>query len=77
MNNLTIELFYFKNQEVLVWDGDITKLSCISGSEIMVCTTRGHLLRYRWDGSLNRDYCLDLRRIPFCVNQQVSKGNFN
>ncbi|XP_077293997.1 guanine nucleotide exchange factor subunit Rich [Arctopsyche grandis] len=62
------------NQEVLVWDGAITKLSCISGSEIMVCTTRGHLLRYRWDGSLNRDYCLDLRRIPFCVNQQVSKA---
>lgn len=42
--------------------------------ELMVSTTRGHILRYRWDCSQNRDYCLDLRRIPFCIDQQVSKG---
>ncbi|CAG2059652.1 unnamed protein product [Timema podura] len=41
--------------------------------ELMLATTRGHILRYRWDGSENRDYCLDLRRVPFCIDQQVSK----
>lgn len=40
----------------------------------MVATTQGHILRYRWDGTQNRDYNLDLRRIPFCIDQQVSKG---
>ncbi|XP_049876567.1 guanine nucleotide exchange factor subunit Rich isoform X2 [Pectinophora gossypiella] len=68
--SLKITLF----KEVLVWDGQITRMCCISGTEILVCTTRAHLLRYRWDGSQNRDYCLDLGRIPFSVNQQVSKA---
>ncbi|XP_059059066.1 guanine nucleotide exchange factor subunit Rich [Achroia grisella] len=68
--SLKISLF----KEVLVWDGQITRMCCISGTEILVCTTRAHLLRYRWDGSQNRDYCLDLGRIPFSVNQQVSKA---
>ncbi|KAH9633226.1 hypothetical protein HF086_017781 [Spodoptera exigua] len=36
-------------KEVLVWDGQITRMCCISGTEILVCTTRAHLLRYRWD----------------------------
>lgn len=40
----------------------------------MIATTQGHILRYRWDGTQNRDYNLDLRRIPFCIDQQVSKG---
>lgn len=40
----------------------------------MVASTNGHILRYRWDGTQNRDYCLDLRRIPFCINKQVSKA---
>nr|XP_049701348.1 guanine nucleotide exchange factor subunit Rich [Helicoverpa armigera] len=61
-------------KEVLVWDGQITRMCCISGTEILVCTTRAHLLRYRWDGTQNRDYCLDLGRIPFSINQQVSKA---
>lgn len=43
-------------------------------TEIMLSTTEGHVLRYRWDGTQNRDYTLDLRRIPFCINQQVSKA---
>ncbi|KAJ2948608.1 hypothetical protein O0L34_g7862 [Tuta absoluta] len=68
--SLCITLF----KEVLVWDGTITRMCCISGTEILVCTTRAHLLRYRWDGSQNRDYCLDLGRIPFSLNQQVSKA---
>lgn len=42
--------------------------------ELMISTVRSHVLRYRWDGSLNRDYSLDLRRIPFCMDKQVSKG---
>ncbi|KAJ0174251.1 hypothetical protein K1T71_010397 [Dendrolimus kikuchii] len=68
--SLKITLF----KEVLVWDGLITRMCCISGTEILVCTTRSHLLRYRWDGTQNRDYCLDLGRIPFSINQQVSKA---
>ncbi|CAF4809206.1 unnamed protein product [Pieris macdunnoughi] len=68
--SLKITLF----KEVLIWDGQITRMCCISGTEILVCTTRAHLLRYRWDGSQNRDYCLDLGRIPFSINQQVSKA---
>ncbi|KAK9744460.1 RIC1 [Popillia japonica] len=61
-------------EEVLVWDGKITSIVCITMSEIMVATSRGHVLRYRWDGTQHRDYNLDLRRIPFCINQQVSKA---
>ncbi|KRT84788.1 hypothetical protein AMK59_2574 [Oryctes borbonicus] len=60
--------------EVLVWDGKITSIVCITMNEIMVATSQGHVLRYRWDGTQNRDYNLDLRRIPFCINQQVSKA---
>lgn len=63
-----------QSNEVHVWDGQITSLVCITMTEIMVATTNGHVLRYRWDGTQNRDYNLDLRRVPFCINQQVSKG---
>ncbi|CAH2042165.1 unnamed protein product, partial [Iphiclides podalirius] len=68
----SLKITVFK--EILVWDGQITRMCCISGTEILVCTTRAHLLRYRWDGTQNRDYCLDLGRIPFSINQQVSKA---
>ncbi|XP_065331674.1 guanine nucleotide exchange factor subunit Rich isoform X2 [Cloeon dipterum] len=51
----------------------IASIVCIR-DELMVSTTKGHVLRYRWDGSMNRDYCLDLRRVPFCIDQQVSKA---
>lgn len=61
-------------EEVMVWDGKITSIACITMTELMVATTQGHVLRYRWDGTQNRDYNLDLRRIPFCINQQVSKA---
>ena len=30
-----------------------------------------------WDGQMNRDYCLDLRRIPFCTDQQVLRGEYD
>lgn len=58
----------------MVWDGKITGMVCITMSELMLATTESHVLRYRWDGTQNRDYTLDLRRIPFCINQQVSKA---
>lgn len=64
----------FKCNEALVWDGKITGIVCITMTEIMISTTENHVLRYRWDGIQSRDYTLDLRRIPFCINQQVSKG---
>lgn len=48
-------------------------MGCIR-DELMISTVRGHVLRYRWDGGLNRDFCLDLRRIPFCLDKLVSNG---
>ncbi|XP_039276029.1 guanine nucleotide exchange factor subunit Rich [Nilaparvata lugens] len=53
--------------------GGILSMVCIR-DELMLATTRGHVVRYRWDGTENRDYCLDLRRIPFCIDQQVAKA---
>ncbi|EFA06481.2 guanine nucleotide exchange factor subunit Rich [Tribolium castaneum] len=62
------------HQEIMVWDGKITGIVCITMSEFMISTSEGHVLRYWWDGQQHRDYNLDLRRIPFCINQQVSKA---
>ena len=42
----------------------------------MVSTNLGKILRYKWEGCQNLDYSLDLKRIPFCIDQQVSKGNY-
>ncbi|KAL3288875.1 hypothetical protein HHI36_003321 [Cryptolaemus montrouzieri] len=67
-------LFLELSNEVFVWDGKITGIVCITMTEFMISTSEGHILRYRWDGSQYRDYNLDLRRIPFCINQQVSKA---
>lgn len=67
-------LFLELCNEVFVWDGKITGIVCISMTEFMISTSEGHVLRYRWDGTQFRDYNLDLRRIPFCINQQVSKA---
>lgn len=63
----------FQEKEINVGGGIVTMV-CIR-DELMVSTVRSHVLRYRWDGTLNRDYCLDLRRIPFCIDKQVSKGS--
>lgn len=60
------------DQQVSV-GGIVTSFCCLR-DELMVATSRGHVLRYRWDGNLNRDYSVDLRRVPFCLDQQVSKA---
>src|SRR6185295_18837913 len=33
-----------------------------------------HIIRYRWDGTINNDFCIDLRRIPFSLDQQASRA---
>lgn len=38
----------------------------------MVATKTSHVVRHKWDGTMNRDYSLDLRRIPFSIDQQIS-----
>lgn len=68
------EVYFMLQDEEVGIEGGITSMVCIR-DELMLATTRGHVLRYRWDGSQNRDYCLDLRRVPFCIDQQVSKGS--
>uniref|UniRef100_A0A1B0DM67 CNH domain-containing protein n=2 Tax=Phlebotomus papatasi TaxID=29031 RepID=A0A1B0DM67_PHLPP len=50
----------------------VTCISCVSISQMMVATKAGKVLRIRWDGVEERDFSLDLKRIPFSVNQQVS-----
>lgn len=42
---------------------------------MMVATDKLSVLRINWDGIEERDYSLDLRRIPFSINQQVHYGN--
>ena len=50
----------------------ISCIACINVSQIMVATATGKVLRLNWDGVEERDYALDLKRIPFSINQQVS-----
>lgn len=52
-------------------DGGVSSLVCIR-DELMVATRTSHVVRQKWDGTVNRDYSLDLRRIPFSVDQQIS-----
>ncbi|XP_033223995.1 guanine nucleotide exchange factor subunit Rich isoform X2 [Belonocnema kinseyi] len=60
------------NFEKSAWiDGGISSLVCIR-DELMVATKTSHVVRQKWDGTANRDYSLDLRRIPFSVDQQIS-----
>lgn len=42
--------------------------------ELMISTDDNHILRYRWDGTVNTDFCIDLRRVPFSVDQQASRA---
>lgn len=44
---------------------------------MMVATNKLNVLRINWEGQEERDYSLDLRRIPFSINQQVRYGNFS
>ena len=48
------------------WDGQV----CTCTLYQCTCTLYIYLLSYQ----VNRDYCLDLRRIPFCMDQQVLRG---
>lgn len=50
----------------------ITCICCITNAQMMIGTRSPKILRYRWDGSEERDFSLDLQRIPFSINQQVS-----
>lgn len=50
----------------------ITCINCVSISQLMVATKSTKILRIRWDGQEERDFSLDLQRIPFSINQQVS-----
>ncbi|KAL1395671.1 hypothetical protein pipiens_011073 [Culex pipiens pipiens] len=50
----------------------ISCISCINVSQIMVATKNGRVIRLSWSGVEERDYALDLKRIPFSINQQVS-----
>ena len=52
-------------------EGGISDLVAIR-EELMIATRSGRIFRYSWEGQEIRDYSLDLRRIPFCVDQQVS-----
>lgn len=44
---------------------------------MMVATNKLNVLRINWEGQEERDYSLDLRRIPFSINQQVRYGNYS
>ena len=52
----------------------ITSISCINVAQMMVATDKLSILRVNWEGKEERDYSLDLRRIPFSINQQVHYG---
>jgi hypothetical protein len=54
-------------------EGGVSDLVAIR-DELMIATNDGRILRFSWDGQEIRDYTLDLRRIPFCVDQQVLKA---
>lgn len=66
-----VPLFSLKLAQTIPIDSGGTTMICIR-DELMVATKYGHILRLLWNGNLNRDYCLDLRRIPFCIDQQLS-----
>ncbi|CAG0893370.1 unnamed protein product [Cyprideis torosa] len=42
--------------------------------ELMVATQTAQIQRLSWEGEINRDYCVDLRRVPFCTDKQVAIG---
>lgn len=43
-------------------------------TQLMIATKSEKILRLNWMGKEERDYTLDLKRIPFSINQQVSYG---
>lgn len=53
---------------------NIKSISCVNVAQMMVATDKLSVLRINWEGFEERDYSLDLRRIPFSINQQVHYG---
>lgn len=45
-------------------------------NQMMVATRSERILRVQWDGKEELDYSLNLKRIPFSINQQVSYGEW-
>ena len=78
VNNLHLQLFLFffiHPQSIIVkLYCNITSISCINVAQMMVATDKLSILRINWAGNEERDYSLDLRRIPFSINQQVRCG---
>lgn len=68
-----VPFFNLKHSQTIPIESGATGLICIR-DELMVATKYGHVLRYHWNGTLNRDYCLDLRRVPFCVDQLAARA---
>ncbi len=54
-------------------EGGVADLVAIR-EELMIATLDGRILRFSWDGQEIRDYSLELKRIPFCIDQQVLKA---
>lgn len=50
----------------------VTCICCVTVTQMMVATKSEKILRIRWDGIEERDFSLDLKRIPFSINQEVS-----
>lgn len=69
----SVPAFSLKLSQIIPIDTGGTNMVCIR-DELMIATKYGHILRYSWSGVLNRDYCLDLRRIPFCVDQLAARA---
>lgn len=55
----------------------VTSICCVNMHQMMVATKSERILRIRWDGAEERDFSLDLKRIPFSINQQVSYGKYS
>lgn len=72
MKELIPPLIFSLAFEVVIEEG-ITDIVAIR-DELMIATQSGKILRYSWEGEEIRDYSLDLKRIPFCVDQQVMKA---
>ncbi|XP_015368473.1 PREDICTED: guanine nucleotide exchange factor subunit Rich [Diuraphis noxia] len=69
----TIPSLHIKQDKIVCVDGSVECMACIR-DELMVSTCKGHVLRYHWNSSINRDYCLDLRRTPFSIDLHVSNA---
>lgn len=68
-------MFYVQHLEFPLYV-PITCICCVNMNQMMVATKSERIFRIRWDGVEERDFSLDLKRIPFSINQQVSYGEF-